>query len=194
MHNDPRLSFQSYSTTISSLLKQTRPMPLGHGTPDEAITSVLRSLTIEEAFAPRKVVDRNSARLCFAGVWLLYDHLEECHRIAQEIETRDAAYWHAIMHRREGGFSNSKYWFKKVGEHEIFPSLCEEAKKLMAKSIKEKSTSFLIDQAQWNPSRFVDLCEASVTRRTNAEDLCRSIQQAEWRLFFDCCYRKAIGG
>ncbi len=33
--------------------------------------------------------------------YLLCDHLEECHKIAQLIETPNGSYWHAFLHRRE---------------------------------------------------------------------------------------------
>jgi len=169
-------------------------MVLGRGTPDEGITPTLHFLTLEKAFAPSKVVDRISARLCLAGIWLLYDHLEECHRIAQELDTKDAAYWHAIMHRREGDFSNSKYWWRRVGNHATFPHLCGEAKKLTEKSKASEVTAFLLKQSRWDPFSFVDLCEACVKGRATAENLCRQIQQKEWRLLFDYCHQKAIGG
>ncbi len=52
-----------------------------------------------------------------AGLWLYVDELDRSHKIAQKIEDETGSFWHGIMHRREGDFSNSHYWFNKVGKH-----------------------------------------------------------------------------
>lgn len=52
-----------------------------------------------------------------AALWLYVDELDRSHRQAQQIEDQTGSYWHGIMHRREGDFSNSHYWFDKVGQH-----------------------------------------------------------------------------
>ncbi|MCH7686784.1 MAG: hypothetical protein IH899_08905, partial [Planctomycetes bacterium] len=66
-----------------------------------------------------------------AGLLLIHDYLDESHTLSQSIqgEGRHSAgdYWHAIMHRREPDDSNSKYWFRRVGEHPIFAALAEQA-------------------------------------------------------------------
>lgn len=41
------------------------------------------------------------------------------HTVSQGIEGTTGSYWHGIMHRREGDFSNSHYWFNKVGGHPV---------------------------------------------------------------------------
>ncbi len=70
----------------------------------------------------------------------------------------EAAFWHAIMHRRVGDFSSSKYWWRKVGDHATFPDLHEEAKKLTEKSKASEVTAFLLKQSRWDPFAFMDLC------------------------------------
>ena len=52
-----------------------------------------------------------------AALWLYVDELDRSHRLAQQIEVQTGSYWHGIMHRREGDFPNSHYWFNKVGQH-----------------------------------------------------------------------------
>ena len=52
-----------------------------------------------------------------AGIWLYVDELDLSHAISQNLEHPTGSYWHAIMHRREGDFSNSHYWFHKAGKH-----------------------------------------------------------------------------
>ena len=86
---------------------------------------------------------RTSVDLCFAGIHLLYNNLEECHRIAQSVETPDGSYWHAIVHRRERDFSNSKYWLRQVGRHEIFSELYRQATSI-APELFEKTN-------EWDP-------------------------------------------
>jgi hypothetical protein len=50
-----------------------------------------------------------------AGIWLYVDDLERSHLISQNIHTSEGSYWHGVMHRREGDFSNAKYWFRQAG-------------------------------------------------------------------------------
>ncbi len=52
-----------------------------------------------------------------AALWLYVDDLDRSHRLSQQLEDQTGSYWHGIMHRREGDFSNSHYWFNKVGTH-----------------------------------------------------------------------------
>ena len=47
-----------------------------------------------------------------AGIWLYVDDLDRSHTISQSLDTVEGSLWHAIMHRRESDFSNSKYWLR----------------------------------------------------------------------------------
>lgn len=59
---------------------------------------------------------RGKASLC-AGLWLYVDDLDRSHTISQGMPSATGSYWHGIMHRREGDFGNSHYWFHRVGNH-----------------------------------------------------------------------------
>ena len=51
-----------------------------------------------------------------AAIYLYGDDLDSSHNQISEIENdHEAAYWHGIMHRREGDFSNANYWFRRTG-------------------------------------------------------------------------------
>ncbi len=51
-----------------------------------------------------------------AGLHLLNDDLATSHALSQSHEGEPLAdYWHAIIHRREGDYGNSRYWFGRVG-------------------------------------------------------------------------------
>ena len=41
---------------------------------------------------------------------------EAAHRIAQGIDTRDAAWVHAYLHRKEGDLSNARYWYGRANK------------------------------------------------------------------------------
>ena len=54
-----------------------------------------------------------------AGLWLYVDDLERSHTVSQTLETKTGSFWHGIMHRREGDFSNSHYWFRRAAGHPL---------------------------------------------------------------------------
>ncbi len=50
------------------------------------------------------------------GLHLLNDDLAASHPLSQQHEGEPLAdYWHAIIHRREGDYGNSRYWLGRVG-------------------------------------------------------------------------------
>src|SRR4029079_6033740 len=102
---------------FSALISGDRCRALDAGTPDRAMRGKLEAATLDVAFAHAKVADRDMPRACLAGLWLVYDFLDESHRISQDIDTSTGSFWHGVMHRREGDFSNGKYWFRRVGSH-----------------------------------------------------------------------------
>src|SRR4051794_18122244 len=65
-----------------------------------------------------------------AGLWLYVDDLERSHTISQSIGDTTGSYWHGIMHRREGDFSNSHYWMRRATGHPLLhshPELASDA-------------------------------------------------------------------
>ncbi len=167
-------------------------MQLGPGSPNQAAKSKLNALTAETAFGPGRIRDRDMASACLAGLWLYHDFLDESHAISQDIHTTTGSYWHGVLHRREPDYSNAKYWFRKVGDHPIFEPLAAAAAEIHATDEPHSSAAFLGKQAGWDPFAFFDLCEASLAGRSPCEMLCRQIQQKEWEILFDYCFRKAM--
>jgi hypothetical protein len=185
---------QAYGPVFALLLDCDRRRPLDAVRPDGNAAAALKKLSIETAFAHAQPADAEMAACCVAGVWLLHDYLDESHTISQRIDTTSGSFWHAIMHRREGDFSNAKYWFRNVGQHPAFPALGEQAH--VAASLRDADSSrgdTRLRDGDWDPFAFVDLCQAVARGQTAARELCLDIQQAEWELLFDHCYREAVG-
>src|SRR5947209_3766436 len=135
-HKETEMSV-AYPPAIVELLAIDHPTSLGPGSPNPDAGRRLRPSDSAGLFAPLAVSDDAMARACLGGLWLRFDFLDESHKISQEIETPTGSFWHAIMHRREGDFANSKYWWRRVGKH---PALVGD------------------------PLAFVDAVEALVTR------------------------------
>jgi len=95
-----------------------------------------------------------------AGLWLYVDDLDRSHKVSQGIIGSTGAYWHGIMHRREGDFSNSRYWMRRVAGHPILES-----------------------HPELDPDGFIDAVAAA-----NCDDTALvARQREEWRLLFEWC-------
>jgi hypothetical protein len=136
------------------------------------------------------------ASALLAGLWLWNDGLEECHRIVQnppdEKSTSTYAFWHAIMHRREGDFSNSKYWYARCVNHSALQVLAAQAPAIVNPVPADKSLLRVI-AGGWNPNAFVDLAEAV---SENESDSCIKIavqlQRLEWKILWEQCLAAAV--
>lgn len=58
-----------------------------------------------------------------AGLWLYVDDLDRSHTVSQSLLTTTGSFWHGIMHRREGDFSNSLYWMRQASGHPLIDTL-----------------------------------------------------------------------
>ena len=140
-----------------------------------------------EAVANKEFVD------CVRSAALLYfSALDASHNISQGIASGTGSFLHGIMHRQEPDYSNAKYWFRRTGKHELFPTLREEAMRL---PLREDSLRSAIQaRPEWDSLWFVDLCEKAAGAGGSLEQDALEIQRLEWQLIFDYSYRRALAG
>ena len=174
----------AYLPAVAELLAGAPVMPLGCGSPQESARPRLAVIELPPA--------------CRAGLWLRFNFLDESHGISQDLHTPEGSLWHGMMHRREGDFSNAKYWFRHVGRHAIFgelapcvSSMCSRVTGLLAGKL-ERWQPRLITSGGWEPFAFIDLCVAA---ETDAElrAWCEEVQFVEMMLLLASTYRAAVG-
>lgn len=136
--------------------------------PSTAMAS-LRPTTFrtEAAIIAEHEADLKAFPEVLAGLWLYVDDLEKAHTVAQGLDTPTGSWWHAIVHRREGDFSNSKYWYRRAtGTADIPVGL----------------------RAPFDPYAFVDAVEAA---GGDPADLVAR-QREEWQTLFDFCLQQVM--
>ena len=143
----------------------------------------LKQWKASELFTGRKILSEEMAEAARSGLYLYFACPDEAHEIAQDIASSTGSYWHGILHRQEPDFGNAAYWFRRVGQHEIFPALHDEA----AARLPER-----FGGSKWDPFRFIDACEEVHRHPDGAlSEALEEIQRAEWQLLFDYCCRRA---
>jgi hypothetical protein len=158
----------AYGDEIAAILaldgNGERLMPLAGGT---CSSPPAREL-LKASHLPPKVL---------AGLYLYFSCWDEAHTVAQELETPEGSYWHAIVHRQEPDGGNSGYWFRQVGAHPIFPAL-----RIRAAGIGVEFGNL------WDPLKFINYCEeARKSPGSPEERRALEVQRAEWQLLFDWC-------
>jgi hypothetical protein len=112
-----------------------------------------------------------------AGLFFYFNCWTDAHQVAQNIETTNGSYWHALIHRQEPDAFNAGYWFRRVGTHPIFPTLRKFA-----------ATRGIHFGLTWDPIAFVDYCHKA-GQGSEDERKAQDVQLAEWQLLFDYCAR-----
>jgi len=177
---------QATSVAIAGDLNADRFPPAG---PDQCrVSPKVLNLALQQTIAALEI--RPMEQRCVeAGLWLLWDCLDESHEISQTMEgkgsPRTADYWHGIMHRREPDASNASYWFRRVGEHPAFQFLRDRLEQWMleigALPIQiEIVRHRLLTQKRFDPFAMVEFSKSAIKNRgTDEERAFRSVQYLE---------------
>lgn len=188
LHIDPEF----YGPACAPLIARETLASLGPGSPNESVRDALESLNSAAVADKHALHDADMAQCCLAALWLRHDFLDTSHSISQGIASTSGSYWHGIMHRREPDYSNAKYWFRRVGQHPLYKTLFTASRQLIRNLSPDHGLDILVDQSEWDPFVFVDLCEKAAGSGGLREEACRQVADLEWQLLFDYCYRQAI--
>jgi hypothetical protein len=161
------------------------------GDGDPAARERLKRLTPTTVLA-KPIVRSDEGQAVLGGLWLWHDWLDESHTISQGIQTATGSYWHAIMHRREGDFSNSKYWYAKCRRHPVAGEMAKKAADIVRQAPGGQKLSAVLSGG-WDPDAFVDLAEeaSSIEGDPRMEALI-ALQRAEWECLFELSCQAAV--
>lgn len=102
---------------------------------------------------------------------LLNDDLMSAHRVAMSMEDENAKYLHALVHRREGDFSNARYWLKTLREQPVWSELKNQ-------------------QPDWCPLKFLAWCESCA--EGHAAKPCARLEEMQAKEM--CAFFKKVAG
>lgn len=178
---------------LAHQLQERQPLPplCPTNTHDSATSLRIENASDDELFDSVASTPEPKAMraACRAGLFLLNDDLENSHRISQTIETPTGSFWHAIMHRREGDFSNANYWWQRVGEHPAFADVYTQALSTLQSDDGDNSVRFLKELQRagcWKPTHFVAQCETATVSGASTHAL-QKIQLAEITSLLNWC-------
>jgi hypothetical protein len=178
---------------LSALDDGRRRMPLAPSGPARGEgLELLRSTPPEALFEGETPASGPFAECVRSALYLYYSALDESHTISQDIHSTTGSFLHGIMHRQEPDYSNAKYWFRRVGEHELFPTLREDALRLSLKTDEVRRA--IQERKRWDSMWLVDECERGAKAGGALEEDLLEVQRLEWELLFDYCYRRALAG
>ena len=122
-----------------------------------------------------------------ASALLLWnDDLDASHTLSQGLPDPFGCWLHGAMHRREGDFPNSKYWFRRAGTHAGFAQMAQRAAEVLVTAGGQPAPALAALAEQWDPFAFVDLCAGAASGRgSGSAAVLEALQAAELELLTD---------
>jgi hypothetical protein len=180
----------NYLLALDAPAAYSAMVPRGEGSSEAR--DILESLQPGDVLR-EKVVDAEMGRAVVGALWLWHDFLDESHTISQAMENPTGSYWHAIMHRREGDFGNSKYWYRQVGKHPAMNTISARADAVLRDLPADKSLFKLVANG-WDSFVLVDIAQAVHENPGDPRAATMvSLQKLEWRALLDWTALRATG-
>lgn len=115
-----------------------------------------------------------------AGLYLYVDELDKAHDACQDLDTPTGAYWHAIMHRREGDFSNALYWLRRARKHPAMDMI----------DLTGGGAGSGTAVAAYDADTLVQRVQRAHERGDTSNPALVSAQHKEWQALFNWCVKQ----
>jgi hypothetical protein len=130
----------------------------------------------------RRIAAADLPPVVASALLLWNDDLDASHTLSQALPDTFGSWLHGTMHRREGDFPNSKYWFRRVGTHAGFAQMARRAAEVVADAGDQPAPELAALTERWDPYAFVDLCAAAARHGSGSPALLEAVQAAELEL------------
>ena len=174
-----------YSDFVQRLLlhEHTLDDPLPKEPTDYELVIRLREADDAKIFGDAAIQPGAPVGLIRAGLFYYHNALPDGHQEAAEDEGDVAAYWHGMIHRREGDFENARYWMRRAGEQPGFREMQARA---------SDAAPHMARQSNWDPFLFTHLCEQYKYGETEYKKEIGQLQRVEFAVMFDYVWRRCV--
>ena len=174
-----------YSDFVQRLLLHERTLddPLPKEPTDYELVIRLRETDDARLFGPVALQPAAPVGLVRAGLFYYHNALDDSHKQAALDEGDLAAYWHGMVHRREGDFENARYWMRRAGEQPVFQEMQGRA---------SDGAPHMGRQSNWDPFLFIHLCEQYRYGETDYKKEIGHLQRTEFAVMFDYVWRRCV--
>ena len=174
-----------YPDFIQRLLLHERTLddPLPKEPTDYEIVIRVREADEARIFGAHALLPDAPVPLVRAGLFYYHNALEDSHKEAAKSSGDIAAYWHGMVHRREGDFDNARYWMRRAGEQPVFQEMQGRA---------SDASPHMSRQANWDPFLFTHLCEQYKYGETDYKKEIGHLQRVEFAAMFDYVWRRCV--
>ena len=179
------LSMHRYPDFIQRVLlhEGTLDDPLPREPTDYELVIRLREADDARIFGGQRLVPAAPAGLVRSGLFYFHNALDDSHKEAAKLDGDFAAYWHGMIHRREGDFENARYWMRRAGEQPVFPEMQGRA---------TDASPHMSRQAKWDPFLFIHLCEQYKYGEADYKKEIGHLQRVEFAAMFDYVWRQCV--
>ena len=165
------------------LHERTLDNPLPTEPTDYELVIRLRETDDGKLFAGAPLLSAAPVGLVRAGLFYYHNALDDSHKQAAKDEGDAAAYWHGMVHRREGDFENARYWMRRAGEQPVFQEMHSRA---------SDAAPQMGRQGHWDPFLFIHLCEQYKYGETEYKKEIGHLQRVEFEVMFDYVWRQCV--